>query len=89
MGVGLLYRDLVKMEGARVTLKLGNKKRSVTGMIKSANLHKEGLFIMLDLGNGKWRLLGPEDKAHDIEFTPQPTEKQASIESLAGDGGPF
>lgn len=86
MGVGLLYKDLVRMEGAQVTMKLGHKKRTVTGVIKSANLHKEGLFIMLDRGNGKWRLIGPQDNAHDIEFIPQTPEKiDDDISTLAGD----
>ncbi len=88
MGVGLLYQQLCEMEGAQVTMKLGHKKKAVTGIVKSVNLHKEGLYVMLELSNGERKLLTPDDKVHDVTFTPTIPEK-GGMETLSGDNGTF
>jgi hypothetical protein len=85
MGVGLLYKDLVKMEGARVTMKLGHKKKAITGIVRAVNLHKEGLYVMLELPNGEHKLLTPDDKVRDVTFKPQTPQEEETLESLAGD----
>ena len=90
MGVGLLYQQLCELEGARVTMRVGHKKKTLEGVIRSVNLHQEGLFMILELPNGQSKLLTPQDRIHDVTFKPQPKpEKGDSLESLAGDGGPY
>ncbi len=86
MGVGLLYQQLREMEGARVTLRCGHKKKTLEGIIQSVNLHQEGLFMILELPNGQSKLLTPRDQVHDVTYKPQPVENE-SLESLAGDTG--
>lgn len=77
------------MEGARVTMMVGHKKKAITGIVQSVNLHKEGLYVMLELPNGEHKLLTPKDDVHDVTFKPQPIPEGTgeSLESLAGDNG--
>ena len=54
----------------------------MTGKILSANLEKgDGLYIMIELGNGERKLLTPQNHVKDVTF--KPLQVDESLESLA------
>lgn len=87
MGVGLLYRQLVGMEGAEVTMRVGHKKRVLEGTVRSVNLHQDGLYMILELHNGQSKLLTPSDRIHDVTYKIKKVEKNP--ESFSGDNGTY
>lgn len=75
MGYGLLYQQLRSMEGAKGDIILKNKKPLKNVRILSANLERGvGLYVMLDLGNGRHMLLTPEHRIKEVKFKPVPVE---------------
>lgn len=85
MGYGLFYKHLTQMEGVRARITFSNKKKQLEGIIRSANLEeKDGLYIMVELPNGEWKMLTPRHMVKDVTFKPLETE---TLESLSGDIG--
>jgi hypothetical protein len=69
------------MENVKASITFANKKKTLEGIIKSANLQeKDGLYIMIELHNGEWKLLTPKHVVKDITFKPLINE---SLEALA------
>ena len=82
MGYGLFYKYLTDMEGVNAVITFSNKKKTLTGRILSVNLEKgDGLYIMVELGNGERKLLTPENHVRDVTFKPQVSD--GSLESLS------